>query len=84
MRKIEGGIADMARSVGDKAFVVGDRFSLGDIAFASVLGYLSVRFPEFDWRGKHPNLARYYGSLSERPSFRDTVPYPQTIGDAVV
>jgi hypothetical protein len=29
-------------------------------------------------------LARYYGSLSERPSFRDTVPYPQTIGDAVV
>jgi glutathione S-transferase len=84
MRKIEGGFADMARTVGDKDFVIGDRFSLADIAFGSVLGYLSVRFPEFGWRGKHPNLARYYDGLSERPSFRNTVPYPQTISDAVV
>jgi glutathione S-transferase len=84
MRKIEGGIADMARTVGDRAFVVGDRLSLGDIAFGSVLGYLSVRFPEFDWRGRHPGLGRYYDDLSRRPSFRDTVPYPQVIGDRVV
>jgi glutathione S-transferase len=84
MRKIEGGCADMARTAGDKDFVVGGRFSLGDVAFGSVLGYLSVRFPEFDWRGKHPGLARYYDGLSQRPSFRDTVPYPQTITAAVV
>ena len=84
MRKIEGGIADMARTVGDRAFVVGDRLSLGDIAFGSVLGYLSVRFPAFDWRGRHPGLGRYHDDLSQRPSFRDTEPYPQTISDRVV
>jgi glutathione S-transferase len=84
MRKIEGGVADMARTIGDDAFAVGNRFSLGDIAFGCVLGYLSVRFPEFAWRETHPSLARYYDALSERPSFRDTVPYPQKIGDAVV
>jgi glutathione S-transferase len=84
MRKIEGGIADMARTVGDKEFVVGNRLSLGDIAFGSALGYLSVRFPEFDWRGRHPVLAGYYDELSRRPSFRDTVPYPQVISDSVV
>jgi glutathione S-transferase len=84
MRKIEGGIADMARTVGDRAFVVSDRLSLGDIAFGSVLGYLSVRFPAFDWRGRHPRLGRYYDGLSRRPSFRDTEPYPQVISDKVV
>jgi glutathione S-transferase len=84
MRKIEGGIADMARTVGDKAYVVGDRLSLGDIAFGAVLGYLSVRFPEFNWRSRHPRLGRYYADLSLLPSFRDTVPYPQTISDRLV
>ncbi len=84
MRKIEGGVADMARTVADKAFVAGDRFSLGDIAFGCALGYLSVRFPEFTWRNTHPDLARYYDALSGRPSFRETVPYPQTFSDAVV
>jgi glutathione S-transferase len=84
MRKIEGGVAEMARTVEEKAYVVGDRLSLGDIGFGAALGYLSVRFPEFDWRGRHPSLSRYYGDLSKRPSFRDTEPYPQVISDRVV
>jgi len=84
MRKIEGGVAEMARTVEEKAYVVGDRLSLGDIGFGAALGYLSVRFPEFDWRGRHPSLSRYYDDLSKRPSFRDTEPYPQVISDRVV
>ena len=84
MRKIDGGFADIARTVGDKNYVVADCFGLGDIAFGSVLGFVHMRFPEFNWRSRHPNLARYYARLSERRSFKDTEPSPQTIVDVVV
>ena len=84
MRKVEGGFAEMARTVGDKRFVLDDRLTLADIAFGAVLGFVSVRFPEWEWRDRWPNLARFYDQLSERPSFRDSVPYPQRISDAVV
>jgi glutathione S-transferase len=64
--------------------VIGDRFGLADIATGTVLAYLSVRFPELDWRGLHPNLAVLSDRLERRPSFRNSVPYPQTISDKVV
>jgi len=40
----------MSRLLGDRSIAVGRKFSLGDIAFGTVLGYLSFRFAEFDWR----------------------------------
>jgi glutathione S-transferase len=49
-----------------------------------VTGYLSVRFPEFRWRVAYPNLAALSDRLEDRPSFRASVPVPQTIRDAVV
>lgn len=78
-RKVDRGLAEMARLVGEREFVVGERFSLGDIAVGCALGYLTVRFPEMDWRGSHPNLVPYFERLSQRPSFAETVPVPQTI-----
>ncbi len=84
MRKVHGGIAEIARVVGDQAHAVRDAFGIADIAAGSVLGYLEVRFPELDWRGTHPGLGRYMDGLMARPSFRDTVPYPQAITGAVV
>ena len=83
-RKIEGGVREMARLVGQRQFAVGDRFSLGDIAVGTALGYLSVRFAEFDWRGLYPDLARYCAGLESRPSFAGSRPVPQTITDKVV
>lgn len=83
-RKIDGGVREMARLVGDRAFAVGRGFSLGDIAVGTALGYLAVRFPEFDWRGPYPNLARFCERMAERPSFATTVPVPQKIADKVV
>jgi glutathione S-transferase len=79
MRKIDGGLAEMARELGDRAYAVADRFTLADVGFGYVLGYFDVRFPELDWRGRHPNLERYFDALGE-----STVPYPQAITDAVV
>jgi glutathione S-transferase len=83
-RKIDGGLAEIARRIGSRAFAVGDRFGLADIAAATVLGYLSVRFPELDWRGQHPGLATYADRMEQRPSLAQTRPVPQTISDKVV
>ncbi len=84
LRKIHGGVAELARLIADGPFAVGVTFGLGDIAAASALGYLEVRLTEFDWRGLYPALGRYLDGLMQRPSLRDTVPYPQAIAAAVV
>jgi glutathione S-transferase len=38
------------------------------------LGYLDFRFPQIDWRGTHPNLAKWHEKLATRPSYIDTAP----------
>jgi glutathione S-transferase len=83
-RKIDGGVREMARLVGDHSFAVGSHFSLGDIAVGTALGYLSVRFAEFDWRSQYPDLALFSARLEARPSFANSVPVPQKISDKVV
>jgi glutathione S-transferase len=83
-RKIEGGVREMARLIGKHSFAVGDTFGLGDIAVGTALGYLSVRYAEFDWRKPYPDLAAYCATLERRPSFAATVPVPQMITDKVV
>lgn len=74
MKKVELGLASMAERLGDSPFCASNHYSLADVAVGCCLGWLSFRFPEIDWRGAHPNLARLYDKLSERPSFKDTVP----------
>ncbi len=83
-RKIDGGVAEIARRVGDREWAVGDAFGLGDIAACTAVGYLSVRFTQLDWRSLYPALARYADRLGERPSLRDTVPVAQTIRERVM
>lgn len=84
LRKVHGGLAEIARVVGEREYAVGDRFGIADIAAGSVLGYMEVRFRELDWRGLYPALGHYMDGLMRRTSFQDTVPYPQTITAAVV
>ena len=83
-RKIEGGVAEMARLVGERQWAVADAFGLGDIAVGTVLGYLSLRFQDLRWRALYPDLARFSDRLEQRPSFKDSVPFAQTITDTVV
>lgn len=78
-RKIDGGLAEMARIVGRRDIAVGEHFGLGDIAVGTAVGYLSVRFPELPWRSLYPDLALYSERLGLRPSFKNSVPYAQTI-----
>lgn len=83
-RKVDGGLAEIARLVADREYAVGDRFSLGDIAAATVVGYISVRWPDMPWRENHPNLAVFSDRMEQRPSLATTRPVAQKISDKVV
>ena len=83
-RKIDGGVKEMARLVGKGDWAVGDRFSLGDIAAGTLVGYMAVRFPELPWRTQYPDLAALSNRLEQRPSFKNSVPSAQKITDKIV
>jgi hypothetical protein len=40
---------------------------------------MQVRYPEFDWRNGHENLAHLFETLSTRASFAQTVPTAQVM-----
>jgi glutathione S-transferase len=83
MRKVDGGLRELSRLLGSNAFCVGDRLTLADIALGSLLGWMKVRLSEHPWATRHPNLRALSDRLETRPSFADTVPYPQVIRDKV-
>jgi glutathione S-transferase len=72
--KIDTALAAMAKGLGEKPFCAGIHLTLADIAVGCALGYLDYRFPQIEWRAKHPNLARLHEKLAQRQSFIDTVP----------
>lgn len=72
--KIARGLDYMAKELGESPWCMGNHLSLADIATGCALGYLAFRFPEIDWRETHPNLARLYDKLMQRPAFAETVP----------
>jgi glutathione S-transferase len=74
MVKVHASLEAMAKGLGDKPFCAGIHLSLADIAVGCALGYLDFRFASIDWRTSHPNLARLYEKLAQRPSFSDSAP----------
>jgi glutathione S-transferase len=74
MSKVELGLASLAHKLGENPYCAGNQYSLADVAVGCALDWLTFRFPEIDWRGAHPKLARLADKLAERQSFKDTVP----------
>lgn len=72
--KVDAGLQAMSAGLKDTPFCAGVHYTLADVAVGCALGWLSFRFPDIDWRERHPNLGKLYDKLSERPSFKDTVP----------
>ncbi|QOY94261.1 glutathione S-transferase N-terminal domain-containing protein [Massilia sp. UMI-21] len=72
--KVDAGLREMSARLGDSAYCMGIHYTLADVAVGCTLGWLALRFPDIDWRGAHPNLARLADKLAERASFRDTAP----------
>ena len=82
-RKVDGGVREIARLLGDGDYCVGDRLTLADVAVGSLLGWMRLRFPENRWSKLYPNLAALSDRLEERPSFRNSIPTAQIIRDKV-
>jgi glutathione S-transferase len=74
MAKVHAGLKVMSDNLGEQPFCMGIQYTLADVAFGCTLGWLAFRFPDIDWRGDYPNLARLFDKLSERASFKDTAP----------
>ncbi len=72
--KVHASLRAMSLGLGDRAWCTGIHHSLADICVGCALGYLDFRFPEIDWRADHPNLARLFEKLAQRPGFADTAP----------
>jgi glutathione S-transferase len=74
MGKVHAGLAVMSANLGDSPFCKGNHYSLADVAVGCTLGWLQFRFPDIAWRSDYANLARLFDKLSERASFKETVP----------
>lgn len=74
MDKVNAGLKAMSSGLGDTPFCTGTHYTLADVAVGCALGWLSFRFPEIEWRDTYPNLSKLFDKLSERQSFKDTVP----------
>ncbi|HAT31228.1 MAG TPA: glutathione S-transferase [Janthinobacterium sp.] len=74
MSKVTLGLTALSQRLGEGVFCAGKNYTLADVAVGCTLGWLAFRFPEIDWRGAHPNLARLADKLAERASFKDTLP----------
>jgi glutathione S-transferase len=74
MKKIDDSLTALGRALAERSHCVGIQVSLADIAVGVAVSYLDFRFPAIDWRANHPNLGGLYERLSQRPSFKDTLP----------
>jgi len=72
--KVSASVKAMSQGLGEKPYCAGIYLSLADIAVGCALGYLDFRFPDIDWRGSYPNLARLQDKLMQRQSFIDSQP----------
>ena len=72
--KIHAALAAMSNGLADRPWCSGNHYSLADVAVGCALSYLDFRFPEINWRERHPNLAAYHEKLARRQSFIDTEP----------
>jgi glutathione S-transferase len=74
MGKVHAGLAVMSANLGESPFCKGNHYTLADVAVGCTLGWLQFRFPDIGWRSDYANLARLFDKLSERASFKETVP----------
>lgn len=97
LRKVKGGLTDLDRRVGDREFVVGNRFGLADIAVIALLGMQDTVIesqmipawqqyaPDMDaWNVCYPNLKRYEAHHRDRPSVKETAPFMFDLAEKIV
>ena len=78
-KKIEAGVDELSRLLGEREWFTEAGFGLGDVSTGCALGFLDLRLPEFDWRRSAINLEQLFARLSARPSFAQTKPESQPL-----
>ena len=97
LRKVTGGLTDLNRRVGDREFVVGNRFGLADIAVIALLGMqdtvietgMIAAWKNFAsdmdaWNVLYPNLKRFEAHHRDRPSVKQTAPIMFDLAEKIV
>jgi glutathione S-transferase len=74
MDKVDAGIEAIARELGGRPFLGGEKMNLADIACGCALFWVEFRMPELGWRDAKPNLKTWAERLEIRPSFDGTRP----------
>lgn len=70
LAKVETGLAAIESDAGNLLGGV----DIGTITIACALGYLDLRFPDFGWRARFPEVAAWETRISGRPSLIATRP----------
>jgi len=68
--KVRNGLDALERESG----AWGERFAIGEVTAACVLGYLDFRFSDEKWRASRAGLAKWYAKVAQRPSVTATSP----------
>jgi len=45
-----------------------NRLDIGSLTIGCALWYVDLRFPELNWRERHPHVAAWYAIYSQRPA----------------
>ena len=61
------------QKLAQSAYLMGETWTIVDIAVLSSLGYLSLRMGE-DWHGQYPLLSQWFKKLHEKESIQITIP----------
>jgi glutathione S-transferase len=72
-QKVANALVQLNQAVRSREFLVGDHYTMADIATGVALEYIDLRYAH-DWRNRFPELAYWLASISARPAFRETLP----------
>jgi glutathione S-transferase len=77
--KIRAGVHELDRQLLPSGSFTALDLGLAEIATGSTLGYLDLRYSDYNWRTDAPNLLKLFERLMKRTSFKQTVPTAQGV-----
>lgn len=77
--KIRTGVHELDRQLLPSGSFTALDIGLAEIATGSALGYLDLRYADYNWRTDAPNLLKLFERLMKRTSFQQTVPTAQVV-----